>query len=106
MGTPSKYRVVPSDCITLAPRGWAAKRAARRVIAAAGLIVATLALAPTGETRQFTSGVNLVEVYASVTDARGESVTGLTQQDFGGGCTGPEFQYVGAPARGREDRGA
>jgi von Willebrand factor type A domain. len=32
--------------------------------------------------RQFSSGVNLVEVYASVTDSRGESVTGLTQADF------------------------
>ncbi|MEO8076851.1 MAG: VWA domain-containing protein [Acidobacteriota bacterium] len=31
---------------------------------------------------QFTSGVNLVEVYASVTDSRGEPVTGLTQADF------------------------
>jgi Ca-activated chloride channel family protein len=46
---------------------------------AAGLILATAAAAQTG---QFTSGVNLVEVYASVTDARGEPVTGLTQQDF------------------------
>jgi Ca-activated chloride channel homolog len=32
--------------------------------------------------RQFTSGVNLVEVYASVTDARGQPVQGLTQADF------------------------
>jgi Ca-activated chloride channel family protein len=31
---------------------------------------------------QFTSGVNLVEVYASVTDARGEPQTGLTVADF------------------------
>lgn len=31
---------------------------------------------------QFTSGVNLVEVYASVTDAQGNAVTGLTQSDF------------------------
>ena len=31
---------------------------------------------------QFTSGVNAVEIYASVTDANGEPVTGLTQADF------------------------
>lgn len=31
---------------------------------------------------QFTGGVNLVEVYATVTDARGQPVTGLTAADF------------------------
>jgi VWFA-related protein len=31
---------------------------------------------------QFTSGVNLVEVYASVTDGQGTPVTGLKQADF------------------------
>ena len=31
---------------------------------------------------QFTSGVNLVEVYASVTDAQGNAITGLRQSDF------------------------
>ena len=31
---------------------------------------------------QFTSGVNVVEVYASVTDDRGEPVRGLTKEDF------------------------
>lgn len=31
---------------------------------------------------QFTSGVNAVEVYASVVDARGEPVRGLTREDF------------------------
>jgi Ca-activated chloride channel homolog len=31
---------------------------------------------------QFTSGVNLVEVYASVTDTRGNPIAGLTQPDF------------------------
>ncbi len=31
---------------------------------------------------QFTSGVNLVEVYATVTDRQGEPVTGLTASDF------------------------
>jgi Ca-activated chloride channel family protein len=33
-------------------------------------------------TAQFSSGVSVVEVYASVTDARGEPVSGLTQRDF------------------------
>lgn len=32
---------------------------------------------------QFTSGVNLVEVYATVTDRQGEPVPGLTATDFG-----------------------
>jgi Ca-activated chloride channel family protein len=40
------------------------------------LIGATLAAG------QFTSGVSLVEVYATVTDARGEPVTGLAAADF------------------------
>lgn len=33
-------------------------------------------------TRQFTSGVNLVEVYVSVTDERGKSIANLSQGDF------------------------
>ena len=32
---------------------------------------------------QFTGGVNLVEVYATVTDSQGEPVAGLTAADFG-----------------------
>jgi Ca-activated chloride channel family protein len=32
--------------------------------------------------RQFTSGVNVVEVYAAVTDADGQPVTGLRREDF------------------------
>jgi Ca-activated chloride channel homolog len=36
----------------------------------------------TGLASQFTSGINLVEVYASVTDERGLAVTGLKQADF------------------------
>jgi Ca-activated chloride channel family protein len=47
---------------------------------------AVLALAAVGgaglSARQFSSGVNLVEVYASATNERGEAVTGLTQADF------------------------
>ena len=42
-----------------------------------------LALAtPAALDGQFTSGVNLVEVYASVTDARGEPMIGLDRADF------------------------
>ena len=55
-----------------------------RLLGAAGC--ALLALAAVGgagpSARQFSSGVNLVEVYASVTNERGEAVTGLTQGDF------------------------
>jgi hypothetical protein len=31
---------------------------------------------------QFTSGVNLIEVYATVTDQQGEPIVGLTAADF------------------------
>jgi Ca-activated chloride channel family protein len=61
-----------TDCITVA-----------RV--AAGLTVVGLAAALTGALpsgSQFTSGVNLVEVYASVTDGRGAAISGLRQTDF------------------------
>ena len=39
-------------------------------------------MANTGLFAQFSSGVQLVEVYATVTDAKGELVTGLRQSDF------------------------
>lgn len=47
------------------------------MIAMSALAVLTPAAAP-----QFTSSVNLVEVYATVTDKRGEPVTGLTATAF------------------------
>lgn len=47
---------------------------------AALLSASLMAHAPFG--RQFASGVTLVEVYASVTDARGGPVTDLSQRDF------------------------
>jgi Ca-activated chloride channel family protein len=59
-----------ADCITLA----AAARLAVAVALAAGAAPAVA--------EQFTSGVNLVEVYASVTDAQGAAIAGLTQADF------------------------
>ena len=47
-------------------------------VALAGAIAAGIGPAEA----QFTSGVSLVEVYASVTDAKGEPITGLAQGDF------------------------
>jgi Ca-activated chloride channel family protein len=43
---------------------------------------ASLAFTAATPYAQFTSGVNLVEVYATVTDGRGEPITGLTAADF------------------------
>jgi len=45
-----------------------------------GLALSPVAAAP--RATQFTSGVNLVEVYASITDEHGNAVTGLRQSDF------------------------
>ena len=66
--------VIPIDLITEPRRGrrWAIPGAALFL----SLAVAVLAEA------QFRSGVNVVEVYATVTDARGVPVTGLTKEDF------------------------
>jgi Ca-activated chloride channel homolog len=69
---PWKSRGDSVDCITLAGRS-------------RGLIALAVALATiSAETLagQFTSGVNLVEVYASVTDSAGAPIAGLTQQEF------------------------
>jgi Ca-activated chloride channel homolog len=61
-----------ADCITVGQSGrWVATLALALCLAGAG-----------GASAQFTSGVNLVEVYASVTDARGAVISGLTQADF------------------------
>src|SRR6478672_11216842 len=49
------------------------------IFAVAALILGSLV---TPLTVQFSSGVSVVEVYASVTDARGEPVTGLVRDDF------------------------
>jgi Ca-activated chloride channel homolog len=45
-------------------------------------LIAAVAAAAARPYAQFTSGVNLVEVYASVSDRHGEPVTGLTAADF------------------------
>ena len=58
----------------------------RRLIVAAALALATSAAAVAqeqeGPLAQFSSQVQLVEVYATVTDEKGEIVTGLRQGDF------------------------
>jgi Ca-activated chloride channel homolog len=56
-------------------------RAGRRAIALWVLGISTLALRASPHA-QFTSAVNVVEVYATVTDQAGEPVTGLTREDF------------------------
>lgn len=57
-------------------------RMIRRIIAVAGIVVLGLEWANTGLFAQFSSGVQLIEVYATVTDANGELVMGLHQSDF------------------------
>ena len=46
------------------------------------LVALCVGLADTGLFAQFSSGVQLIEVYATVTDAKGEPVMGLRQSDF------------------------
>lgn len=46
------------------------------------ILLLIAALAGTVASAQFSSGVNLVEVYAAVTDQAGNPVTGLSRQDF------------------------
>ena len=70
------------DCITLA----------LRVTAAAAALAGALVLGTGPVAAQFTSGVNLVEVYASVTDAQGHAVTDLKASDF-------ELRENGEPQR-------
>src|SRR5436190_1147233 len=46
------------------------------------ILLLVAVLAATGLSAQFSSGVNLVEVYAAVTDRAGNPVTGLNRDDF------------------------
>jgi len=55
-------------------------------------VIALLIAGATAASSQFTSGVNLVEVYAGVTDEHGLPITGLTQDDF-------ELREDGVPQR-------
>ena len=54
----------------------------RGILTIGTMLAAALALADPGLFAQFSSGVQLIEVYATVTDAKGELVTGLRQADF------------------------
>jgi len=57
-------------------------RVIREITAVAVLVVLAAGWADTGLFAQFSSGVQLIEVYATVTDANGELVMGLRQSDF------------------------
>ena len=56
----------------------------KQIFIAAILVIPIVAVLPAQEApvAQFSSQVELVEVYATVTDAKGELVTGLRQEDF------------------------
>jgi Ca-activated chloride channel family protein len=54
----------------------------RGIIALAVLVALGAGAANTGLFAQFSSGVQLIEVYATVTDEKGEPITGLRQSDF------------------------
>lgn len=51
-------------------------------VALAAAAAASLGAQQEGPLAQFSSGVQLVEVYATVTDAKGELLTGLRREDF------------------------
>jgi hypothetical protein len=55
-------------------------RPGRQVRAVLVLGTALVALAGPAHGRQFSSGVNVVEVYATVADKRGQPVTGLGRE--------------------------
>jgi Ca-activated chloride channel homolog len=54
----------------------------RGIVTAAVVVFVGIEAVNTGLFAQFSSGVQLIEVYATVTDAKGELVTGLRQSDF------------------------
>ena len=54
----------------------------RGILKIAVVAAVALGVANPGLFAQFSSGVQLIEVYATVTDAKGELVTGLRQSDF------------------------
>lgn len=68
--------VIPSDLIT-EPRH---RRQWLRLTVLIGLVLSVAETRPSG--RQFTSGVNVVEVYTTVTDKAGKPVTGLSREAF------------------------
>jgi Ca-activated chloride channel family protein len=64
-----------------ASSGRSATDGSRKLAKSVALLVAALSVA-VAAAPQFTSSVNLVEVYATVTDRKGEPVTGLTADAF------------------------
>src|ERR1051325_4176926 len=58
------------------------RRRPRLAMCAIATLLSSLAMAPSAEARQFTSGVNVVEVYAAVVDKAGNPVQGLKREDF------------------------
>ena len=68
--------------VHMSPSAPIVPRMIRGIIAVAVLVRPGAGWADTGLFAQFSSGVQLIEVYATVTDANGELVTGLRQSDF------------------------
>src|SRR5688572_747889 len=66
----------------MSPSAQIVPRMIRGIIAVAVIGVLGVERANPGLFAQFSSGVQLIEVYATVTDAKGELVTGLRQSDF------------------------
>jgi Ca-activated chloride channel homolog len=66
----------------MSPSGPIVPRMIRGIIGLAVLVVLGTGAANPGLFAQFSSGVQLIEVYATVTDERGELLTGLRQSDF------------------------
>lgn len=58
------------------------ERAMKKLWIAAAALLGTCSIAAQEQAGQFSSRVQLVEVYATVTDANGELVTGLDREDF------------------------
>jgi Ca-activated chloride channel family protein len=66
----------------MSPSASIVPRIIRGIIGLTGLVGLGVSWANTALFAQFSSGVQLIEVYATVTDAKGELVTGLRQSDF------------------------
>ena len=66
----------------MSPSGPIVPRMIRGIIGPAVLVVLGAGAANPGLFAQFSSGVQLIEVYATVTDEKGELLTGLRQSDF------------------------
>jgi Ca-activated chloride channel family protein len=66
----------------MSPSGLIVPRMIRGFLWISPVLALGLGQAEQGPVAQFSSGVQLIEVYATVTDAKGELVTGLRQSDF------------------------